>query len=198
MSDGNTEVTHEGLSLNPACGWMSRLGFLDIFVVGPETPFVKTCRHWAMEREGAPVDPIGGSANATRSEIALPDGAVIELERTEFTARQDTVEAKVQDGTRYQGLLSREDYDKRKQRLGESLRAETDPEAYRREKLREAIEREDKARREADDARRRREEARKEKLRAELAVRKDGGVAKKGKKKKKTSANVLSFEEVDE
>ena len=36
-----------------------------------------------MEREGAPVDPIGGSANATRSEIALPDGAVIELERTE-------------------------------------------------------------------------------------------------------------------
>ena len=110
-----------------------------------------------MEREGAPVDPIGGSANATRSEIALPDGAVIELERTEFTARQDTVEAKVQDGARYQGLLSREDYDKRKQRLGESLRAETDPEAYRREKLREAIEREDKARREADDARRRRE-----------------------------------------
>ena len=59
-----------------------------------------------MEREGAPVDPIGGSANATRSEIALPDGAVIELERTEFTARQDTVEAKVQDGARYQGLLS--------------------------------------------------------------------------------------------
>ena len=49
-----------------------------------------------MEREGAPVDPIGGSANATRSEIALPDGAVIELERTEFTARRDTVEAKVQ------------------------------------------------------------------------------------------------------
>ena len=48
-----------------------------------------------MEREGAPVDPIGGAANATRSEIALPDGAVIELERTEFTARQDTVEAKV-------------------------------------------------------------------------------------------------------
>ena len=34
-----------------------------------------------MEREGAPVDPIGGAANATRSEIALPDGAVIELER---------------------------------------------------------------------------------------------------------------------
>ena len=98
-----------------------------------------------MEREGAPVDPIGGAANATRSEIALPDGAVIELERTEFTARQDTVEAKVQDGARYQGLLSREDYDKRKQRLGESLRAETDPEAYRREKLREAIEREEKA-----------------------------------------------------
>ena len=122
-----------------------------------------------MEREGAPVDPIGGAANATRSEIALPDGAVIELERTEFTARQDTVEAKVQDGARYQGLLSREDYDKRKQRLGESLRAETDPEAYRREKLREAIEREDRARREADDARRRREEARKEKLRADLA-----------------------------
>ena len=160
-------------------------------------PFVKPCRHWAMEREGAPVDPIGGSANATRSEIALPDGAVIELERTEFTARQDTVEAKVQDGARYQGLLSREDYDKRMQRLGESLRAETDPEAYRREKLREAIEREDRARREADDARRRREEARKEKLRAELADVKDGGVAKKGKKKKKTSA-ILSFEEVDE
>lgn len=156
-------------------------------------------RHWAMEREGAPVDPIGGSANATRSEIALPDGAVIELERTEFTARRDTVEAKVQDGTRYQGLLSREDYDKRKQRLGESLRAETDPEAYRREKLREAIEREDKAKQEADDALKRREEARKEKLRAELAVRDDGGVAKKGKKKKKkASANVLSFEEVDE
>ena len=150
-----------------------------------------------MEREGAPVDPIGGAANATRSEIALPDGAVIELERTEFTARQDTVEAKVQDGARYQGLLSREDYDKRKQRLGESLRAETDPEAYRREKLREAVEREDRARREADDARRRREEARKEKLRAELADVKDGGVAKKGKKKKKTSA-ILSFEEVDE
>lgn len=43
----------------------------------------------------------------------------------------------------------------------------------------------------------RREEARKEKLRAELADVKDGGVAKKGKKKKKTSA-ILSFEEVDE
>ena len=149
-----------------------------------------------MEREGAPVDPIGGSANATRSEIALPDGAVIELERTEFTARQDTVEAKVQDGARYQGLLSREDYDKRKQRLGESLRAETDPEAYRREKLREAIEREDKARREADGARRRREEAGK-RNESRVTMAKDGGVAKKGKKKKKTSA-ILSFEEVDE
>ena len=51
--------------------------------------------------------------------------------------------------------------------------------------------------RDEDDARRRREEARKEKLRAELADVKDGGVAKKGKKKKKTSA-ILSFEEVDE
>ena len=147
---------------------------------------------------GRPGGSHRGSANATRSEIALPDGAVIELERTEFTARQDTVEAKVQDGARYQGLLSREDYDKRKQRLGESLRAETDPEAYRREKLREAIEREDKARREADDARRRREEARKEKLRAELADVKDGGGQEGQEEEEKASANVLSFEEVDE
>ena len=37
-----------------------------------------------MEREGAPVDPIGGSSNASRAEIALPDGAVIELEQTEL------------------------------------------------------------------------------------------------------------------
>ena len=121
-----------------------------------------------MEREGAPVDPIGGSSNASRAEIALPDGAVIELEQTEFTARQDTVEAKVQDGKRYQGLLSREDYDRRKRRLGEVLRADADPEAYRREKLKEAIEREDEAKREADEARRKREDARKEKRKAEL------------------------------
>ena len=26
-----------------------------------------------MEREGAPVDPIGGSSNASRAEIAIPD-----------------------------------------------------------------------------------------------------------------------------
>jgi hypothetical protein len=157
-----------------------------------------------MEREGAPVDPIGGSSNASRAEIALPDGAVIELEQTEFTARQDTVEAKVQDGKRYQGLLSREDYDRRKRRLGEVLRADADPEAYRREKLKEAIEREDEAKREADEARRKREDARKEKRKAELEANnfedKDGekeSKKKKNKKKKKASA-MLSFEEVDE
>lgn len=69
-------------------------------------------------------------------EITLPDGSVAEVDgTTEFTSRVDKMEDRVNDGNRYKGLLSKEDYDKRKRKLHDKLRQEADPEKYKLEKL---------------------------------------------------------------
>lgn len=69
-------------------------------------------------------------------EITLPDGSVAEVDgTTEFTSRVDKMEDRVNDGNRYKGLLSKEDYDKRKRKLNDKLRQEADPEKYKLEKL---------------------------------------------------------------
>ncbi|EEH52721.1 uncharacterized protein MICPUCDRAFT_52542 [Micromonas pusilla CCMP1545] len=89
----------------------------------------------------------------------------------EFAARKDTQEDRVNDGKRYSGLLTKEDYDARKRGFAERIRAERDPEAYAKEKLDAAVAREVAIERAAADARRERERIRREKLRAELEVR---------------------------
>jgi len=147
----------------------------------------------AMERVEI-VLPSGRSVEGV--EIVLPDGSVAEVDGiTEFTSKVDQLEDRVNDGNRYKGLLTKDDYDKRKKKLNDKLRQEADPEGYRREKLEEAINKEKSIEREAAVARRVREEDRKKKLAADLKA--GGGVVKKKGKKDKQRA-MLSFEEVDE
>ena len=69
-------------------------------------------------------------------EVTLPDGSVAEVDgTTEFTSRVDKMEDRVNDGARYKGLLTKDAYDQRKQRLHDKLRQEADPEKYKLEKL---------------------------------------------------------------
>ena len=67
-----------------------------------------------MEREGAKLPAV---------EAVLPDGSIVEIDETlDFTARIDKLEDRKNDGNRYKGLLSKDDYDKRKKQLNEKLR----------------------------------------------------------------------------
>jgi|TARA_B110001469_G_scaffold17111_1_gene17315 hypothetical protein len=120
-----------------------------------------------------------------------------------FEAGVDKVEAKVNDGNHYAGLMNPKDYKAKRAELAkdnETIKKEKDDAV--RAKIREIRAEKDKALRERED----REQARKEKLRRELAGATEGegeeaeaGPQKKKKKKKKKGggAPTLSFDVED-
>mmetsp|Transcript_7857 Transcript_7857/g.13564 ORF Transcript_7857/g.13564 Transcript_7857/m.13564 type:complete len:167 (+) Transcript_7857:266-766(+) len=125
---------------------------------------------------------------------------VVEMEKVDFTSRIDKIEDRKNDGNKYKGLLSSEEYNRRRQHVN----ATTDERDYARKKAGAIFEKEEKKKAKEEEARLERLATKKNALQAELnSAAKDKKAdttegPKRKKQKKGNKAPVLSFDNDDE